>query len=443
MHSKFFFTVGFVVVVDFFCFCIDRTLDFMAKFNCALSISAFLGKINSLLLGGTMLSLYLKLMTIFRGDDMGEPIKRNKKWHLSFDSKRRFGIELEINSDDGQNRPPSGKQPKGIRRISNVVQEAVPDMSVEVRGWEHTDGNNAWVLKPDSSCGMEICSPPLSGWRGLKKGMKVVEALANDGKVKADKRCSVHIHIEISDLNREQLGTVLAWWIKCEPVFLDAMPIDRKRNRYCQFLGMLSHFQHDGKYTPDDVINRVSDVKYYTCNANMYKRNGRQTIEFRIIEAAGCFDPYLIKNWIRLLIHFVERTKNLDFPDPYHEPKNDKERKEITPWTGLSWLDPKHVFTVLGFNPDPQAIHKNNRAKPMQPYRKFELSRALNQTRNWFIGRLYKYMSRHKPGGMRYYAFQELKEIIEQLVEQGHCVHPEKHLSAYVADELYGEDYVH
>lgn len=367
---------------------------------------------------------------------MGEPIKKNKTWHLSFDSNRRFGIELELNADDGLNRPENGSQPKGIKRIAAVVQEAVSDMSVEVRGWEHTDGNSCWVLKPDSSCGLEVVSPPLKGWRGLKKGMKVVEALSNDGKTKADHRCSVHIHIEISDLSREQLGTVLAWWIKCEPLFLDMMPVDRKRNRYCQFLGMLNTFQHDAKYTPEDIINRTCDVKYYTCNCHMYHRKGRPTLEFRIVESTGCFDPFLIKNWIRLLIHFIERAKNLNFPAPYHEPKDDHERKNLTPWTGLSWLDPKDFFTVLGFNPELAKIPNN------QPPRVFELSKALNQCRNWCVARLYKNMSRHKPGGMRYYAFQELKEIVDKLVEQGHCVHPEKHLHAYEDDELYGESYV-
>lgn len=366
---------------------------------------------------------------------MGEPIRKGKNYCLSYDSNRRFGLELEINSDDGENRPPDGGQPKGIKRISKIVQEAVPDMGVEIRGWEHTDGNESWILKPDSSCGMEICSPPMYGWRGLKKAMQVVESLST-GDVKADQRCSVHVHIEIADLDRNQLGTILAWWIKCEPIFLDAMPVERKRNRYCQFIGMLPHFQHDVSYAPEDIIKRISDVKYYTCNANMFSKNNRQTVEFRIIEAQGCFDPYLIKNWIRLLIHFVEMTKNMRLPDPYKEPSSEKDRKDITPWTSLSWLDPKHVFTLLGFNPKPASIPAH------RPVRKFELSKALTQTRNWFVARLHKYMSRHKPGGMRYYAFQELESLIEDIKEEDPSFSPEKYLSPTEKDELYGESYI-
>jgi hypothetical protein len=357
--------------------------------------------------------------------------------HLSFTSSRRFGIELEINSFDGLNRPPKGKRPDGIEHVAQLVTVSVPDKGCEIKGYEHTANNDRWVVKPDASCGMEIVSPPQKGWKGLKECISVVEALANDPKVKVDHRCSMHVHVDATDLNESDVASIVAWWIKCEAVFLDAMPLDRKRNRYCQAMGFNSMFQHNGAYSDRELIVRAGDLKYYSMNTHNWVKGSRKTIEFRPIEGAGCKDPYLIKNWVRLLIHFCETAIKVGRPENWREPNNQEEAKTITPWTGLCWLDPEQVISFLGFNNKPVLL----------PHQKceleFTLSNGLQQTRNWFMSRLLKHMSRHKPGGMRYYAFLELQKMLERFKESGIEIHPEEHLSPaeFKAEELYGDDF--
>jgi hypothetical protein len=261
---------------------------------------------------------------------------------------------------------------------------------------------------------MEVCTPIMKGWVGLKKVCEVVQAFAVDPKIKIDNRCSVHLHVEVSDLESAELASVIAHWFKVEPIFMDSVPVNRKRNRYCQFMGMTGMIQHDAKFNFADLAKRVGQVKYYSLNTNQMFRNGRKTIEFRIIEGEGVKDPFLIKNWVRLCIHFVEMARRLPFPGPY---------KENDPWSSLCWLDPEDALRLLGFSNDPQ---------------NYELSPGLQQTRHWLLARMDKYMSKEGP---RSVARKELAQILERFKEEGNPVLLEKHLTpSDLPDALYNEE---
>lgn len=340
---------------------------------------------------------------------MGEPLIES----LSFDSNRRFGVELEVLAFDKENRPKGEKMPKGTEHVVMLVKENVEE-SVEARGYEHTQENNNWVVKPDSSCGLEICTPPLRGWRGIRKVCKVVEAFKNDPKIEIDRRCSVHVHVEVADLERSQIASVIAQWIKCEPIFMDLVPNSRKLNRYCQLMGMTNLFEHDQIYAPDNLIKKVGEIKYFSMNSKSIKDGLRNTLEIRIIEGEGCKDPYLIKNWLRLILHFVERTSKMPMPKQYTP--ND-------PWSSLLWLDTKDVMKVLGFGRG-----------------QYELSKGLTQTRNWMLARLMKFMTPDVGKGPRWKAYAELKEILKELEEDGVIIDPKEHLSPIdLADALYND----
>lgn len=348
---------------------------------------------------------------------MGEPIT-NKLPFLSFNSQRRFGVELEINAFDKRPRPEPGKRPAGIEHVNRIVQENTEEGS-EIKDYEHTQENSRWVVKPDSSCGIEICTPPLKGWRGIRKVCKVVEAFSLDPKICVDKRCSVHVHVEVADLCEAEIASVIVYWIKAEQVFLDLVPTERKRNRYCQSIDMTSLFEVESQLPPSEIIKRVGDVKYYTLNSNQMRRtnNQRKTLEFRIIEGQGCKDPFLCKNWVRLLLHFVEMTCRRPLPAPY---------KSNDPWTGFSIFDPKHVMEVLGFNNDPPS---------------YELSSGLTQTRNWMLARLIHYINHSKDKGPRWKALEELQEIFKKFEDTGMKIDPKEHLSpSDMPDALYNDN---
>lgn len=279
---------------------------------------------------------------------------------LDFDSTRRFGVEIEINAFDGKSRPDSEVLPKGIQYFGHIVSECLKERVV-VNKWTHNHNNDEWIVKPDSSCGIEICSAVLKGMSGINKVGKVVEMLRADSLVSADYRCSFHVHVEVSDLSLNQLGSILSWWLKCEPVFYDAVPFRRKRNRYCQIWGLSDMFEHDVKLNSEYLIKCFGSNKYTSLNTFHYCKKKRETIEFRIMEEDCCINSESAKNWIILLVHFVETAIKRGLPDNYR--KGDK-------WSSYLWLDPMDVFEFLGYN--------------------LNLGPILSENKKWFLNRLNK-----------------------------------------------------
>lgn len=293
---------------------------------------------------------------------------------LGFNYDRRFGVEIEMNSLDRRdfkaNPLDKGEFPKGIDYVATLIEKKLK-VPVKILTWHHTHNNfNDWILKPDSSCGIEVCSPAARGWLGFGDIVKVVEIFSEDRRISIDGRCSFHIHVNVEDALKKReftpyalsggwslanswgLANIVANWIKCEPVFMDCVPSSRKVNRYCQCIGMSDLFRHDDPVDPEFLINNLGQLKYFTLNTYHLCNGHRPTIEFRIAEAAACFDPVYAKNWMRLILHFVEQS--LVKPTP----------------SNLLWYDPMDVMELLDFTTG-------------------NLSDELVETRNWFLARLY------------------------------------------------------
>jgi hypothetical protein len=286
---------------------------------------------------------------------------------LEYNYNRRFGVELELNAFDQRDFKKNPlkvfEHPAGIHTVTNLVKTET-GMWTETEHYRSTHNNyDRWVIKPDSSCGFEVCSPPVKGWEGIEQICSVVNALKKHPSVISDHRCSLHMHLDIGDLSKEQLASVLVYWIKCEAVFLDLMPPGRKRNRYCMSIGNSDMFYHNTPIDPDNIINKLGIYKYLTANTYHYIKKSRTTIEFRIADAAACLNPLYTKNWMRLILHFVEMAARRPLPRPY---------KSGDPWSSFLWLDPKDVLYLLGF------------------YGNYALSPGMEQTRNWFVERLIK-----------------------------------------------------
>jgi hypothetical protein len=312
---------------------------------------------------------------------------------LSFSYDRRFGVEQEICSFDRRDfkKQPldtkKGEQPEGIEEVAMVLRDKLKT-HVQICGWQNTHDNEGWIIKPDSSCGIEICSPVSKGWHGIERSCKATQALASHPKVFVDSRCGLHLHADVADCEMTELGSIIAHWIKCEFVFLNSVPSGRKRNRYCQQIGLSHLFQVDTEFTPSSLVRWMGETKYYTLNTYHMNRGNRSTMEWRIAEGEGCLDAFMMKNWIRLLIHFVERAKATPMPSRY---------RPSDPRSGLLWFDPLDVMEFMGFwNP---------------------LSKGLEETRNWFVARLWNNLNTSLPGiwSAQSVARAQVEEIISRL----------------------------
>lgn len=292
--------------------------------------------------------------------------------HFNCQSHRRFGVEVELNTLDGVVRElnKAAKDiPLGSDYVSCLIKHTL-HKTVEIRDWMHYHNNDVWIVKPDASCGIEVCTPILKGWQDLKSLLKVIQAFKQSEKIVADRRCSLHVHVNIADLTLQQLGSVLSYYIKCEHVIFDSIPAYRKNNSFCEFVGMADLFQHDFPMHAGSIINKLGTTKYLSINTYHFVAGGgfmglrennlcRPTIEFRVAENEACLDPLFAKCWIRFLLHFVEVTKDLPLPRDY---------REGDAWSGLLWLSPKDVFKLLKFDQN--------------------LSDGLQQVKNWFIKRI-------------------------------------------------------
>jgi len=320
----------------------------------------------------------------------------NYKPQIDMNCLRRFGAEIEINSFDFRSRPighSEGRLPEGTHYVANLVQKS-SGKNVKIHKWSYDHNNMSWIIKPDSSCGIEICTPVLKGWVGLMEICRVIDALGADQKIHADDRCSFHVHVDVSDLSEKELASVITWWIKCEPVFMDSVPAIRKRNQYCQLLGQSEIFSdvEDSFHSPDYLIRRLGACKYYTINTYHYHNNKRKTIEFRIMDGECCLDPWTAKNYIRLILHFIDRSLQRGMPNDYYQGDA---------MSGYCWLDPKDVFEFLGFN------DKNI------------LSPATKQVYEWFLDRLhlncnYTSMNGIMGNNARRFAQMQIEDMCEE-----------------------------
>lgn len=287
---------------------------------------------------------------------------------------RRFGVEIEVNSFDMRNRPLGyeiGRMPSGIHEVASVVQLAVKD-KVYVQKWGNNHNNDTWIVKPDSSCGMEICTPVFKGMSGVKSICAVVDALGRDGRISADERCSLHVHVDVHDLSTDQIGSIIAWWIKCEYAMSAIFPVGRRKNKYCQFVSTSDIVLDidDPMLSSRDLISMIGEHKYLSLNTYHLHNRKRQTIEFRFMDSSACLNYNDAKNYLKLVMLFVNSAIKLGLPPSYIP--GDK-------WTGYAWLDGIDVAKMLGLS---------------EP----SLSKGMSELAAWIRGRISRCENREENG---------------------------------------------
>lgn len=227
----------------------------------------------------------------------------------------RFGVEIELNSLEGRdfvkNPLARGESPKGLFELSSLISSV--GIACEPQDWQYNHNPMSWSCKPDSSCGMELCSPAmdLDGLGHLSSVMDILK----DSPFAVDDRCSFHVHLELSSMDCDDcLGSVLAWWIKCEHVFFDAFPPNRKNNGYCKPIG-LTHLFDSGDIVCSDFIFKKLSSKHFSANTFHIFNRRRATIEFRLAE--GTKDSFFASMWIRTLLRFAEMASRAGLPNDY------------------------------------------------------------------------------------------------------------------------------
>lgn len=317
-----------------------------------------------------------------------------------FNSKRRFGIELEVEKTLEQS------------QIRNLIRPHTKKQ-IETTGWAQSNSNNYWHVKYDSTCGpkgkgkdkggWEIASFVASGYKDLLEIEKITDAL-KEGGCQVNKNCGVHIHAEVADFNIDQIGVLCALWYKIEPWVCNAVPSSRINNKYCKLICKTKAKKIDisKKYAPKTLWGIIKPTnlgvhdnseKKVTLNTVgvatkfHYASNGydpipsgvRQTIELRMPE--GTLSGKEVKNWVRFFVNFVDHARKAEMPDDLSPAKD---TDELMQYLGLS--SPNH-FTIL--------------------------SKGLHETKSWLLKRIRKHGSTY---GKRAEAVEKLN-FMRQPVE--------------------------
>jgi hypothetical protein len=292
---------------------------------------------------------------------------------ITWNRNRKFGIELEFLNTD-----PHRAREWFKEKIAEVLlDEGVSYQKAQVRDWEHThDNEGIWVCKTDSSCGYEVCTPPLKGPQELRLFGKVIDKFKTSG-AKFNDSCGLHVHVSLKDFTDEQMYNVLMYWIKIEHNIANAHPEHRRKNvRYCELaLNKVKNFKVNSSYSGHEVYDILRRGRGAINPA--YWEN-RRTLEFRIGEMT--LDSESIKNRVRFLITFIDTCKYLPTPD------------------NLNLLSPKGMLRLLGLLDSESEVFSK------------KFSPAMISMRNWILDRIDTYI----PNG-RNSVWKDDKEMVAQL----------------------------
>lgn len=296
---------------------------------------------------------------------------------LEFQSKRRFGIELEVGC--------TVTKPK----IKKVIK-SISNLDCTVTKYSLTGDDKVWHVKDDASCGprgkngpkgVEIASYVGQGIDDLKHMSEIAELLQKAG-CEVNNNCGFHVHAEAVDLTPSQIGVLYSYWLKIEPILSLALPESRINNEYCRninscnpliFKDCFCNKRNKIKdplgiwefFAPTDLSyydNEDRRVNFNTVNyarADNMGSNHRKTLELRWPE--GTLNARDVKSWVIIFLNFIDVCSKFTVA------------QNLIPYSNLS-----DVLTCLGLN------HKTIRSPEKSLANIFD-------AKAWFLERIIKY----------------------------------------------------
>lgn len=233
---------------------------------------------------------------------------------------RAFGIEIEMNPNKTQN------------FIAEVVKKLDNKHNIKITNYAKSNYVSSWHVKFDRTCGYTNSSGgwELTSYKGknrqdLHKFGLVAQALNLEGIVIND-NCGFHIHVEVKDLTKENIATIVAYWMKMENVIKHIVPASRVNNVFCQFLKSFYDIKKINECKTSLEFWKLIKMKAPYTNVhrrlalnlvNLYEAidkntTKRRTLELRLPECSLHY--YNVVNWVRFFLTFIETTSKMPFP---------------------------------------------------------------------------------------------------------------------------------
>ncbi len=278
--------------------------------------------------------------------------------------QRRIGFELEFDNS----------------RISLSFSQLKRKLETIVRRENHQISTNelddVWTLKTDH-CGFEFTSPAIkptaSNFVKIKRIIDGLKDVCREYRINnlpayrnvCTPSCGMHVHIDVNDLNFNQLRNLINIFRTYENALLSIQAPSRSCNN---FVYLLQDTYTSALLNRHSSIEDISDaLRNHYCAVSFNRYNNRKTIEIRYASATVMGKK--VVNWIQLLVCFIEIAKNMEENYQYQENKTVDHLKEfITTYKTKTWLDGRREALArwIGHRIEQIQEYQNNRAERIQ-----------------------------------------------------------------------------
>ena len=238
------------------------------------------------------------------------------------------------------------------RRLGEILDKTTPDILEDVGDWtfnsnigieievENFDWNTQpslqnWSFTTDHSLrnnGCELISSIISGrkvYRALHDASEYFTA--NQPNASFNERCSVHVHVDITDLTVSELKNYVYLTVGIEPLLMKMVAPHRMNNNFCLQVSQASNvidrlrnlFSSTTVSDFRDRLRRVSPegFKYSATNFANMARLG--TIEYRMHQ--GTIDKEILLHWVNVLCKIKSLSKQYVSVEDIRSSKVNKE----------------------------------------------------------------------------------------------------------------------
>lgn len=206
---------------------------------------------------------------------------------------RKFGVEIETNTNLSK------------RELSTLLKAR--NLKVRTTNSYMQSTGDKWDIKNDSSCGYEIASPILSGQQGifdLKLAADKIKDALNDNHM-PDNDCGIHITVDVSDFNKNELKRLIIGFLKAQDHFYKMCNSTRQDNTYCKKYDTSKINQCIRASTVSKIKTILGCDKYR--GLNLTKLDSK-VVEFRMFQSE--LGARKITSWVRTCVGFIEGIKS-------------------------------------------------------------------------------------------------------------------------------------
>lgn len=203
-------------------------------------------------------------------------------------------------------------EPETKRVCDEIVGSTKVGIEIELENAHHYPKIAGWSTKQDGSLrnnGVEFVFKTPAGGSLIKRRLDTIRNyIENSANFETNQRCSVHVHVDVRDLEWDELKNFILAYIIAEPFLFQVCGKDRAENIYSlslykgtQQLDLISRFFQIGI----EGARLLFRTKYTAFNLKALIDFG--SIEFR--GHAGTTDMSKILNWTNLLLKLKEFSK--------------------------------------------------------------------------------------------------------------------------------------